>query len=69
MSAELFKLIGYIQDDLRKSQAQLVTVRAMLAALNLDERPRVPCPECGIDRRTKSLLKEHLRNVHNREVS
>ena len=64
MNAELFQLIGYVQDDLRSCQGKLVSLRATLAAMNLPERPRVPCPVCGLDRRTQGLLEEHLANVH-----
>jgi hypothetical protein len=45
----IFKLIGYVQDDLRSCQGKLVSLRATLAAMNLPERPTVPCPVCGID--------------------
>jgi hypothetical protein len=62
--SDIFKLIGYVQDDLRSCQGKLVSLRATLAAMNLPERPTVPCPVCGIDRRTQSLLEEHLANVH-----
>jgi hypothetical protein len=69
VSDELFKLIGYVQDDLRSCQGKLVALRATLAAMNLPERATVPCPVCGLDRRTKGLLEEHLANVHDIRTS
>jgi hypothetical protein len=53
-----------IRMDLTNAQAKLTDVMRTVSALNLPERATVPCPVCGIDRRTKSLLEEHLVNVH-----
>ena len=64
MSEELFRLIGYVQDDLRSCKAKLVSLRATLAAMNLPEPPGAPCPVCGIDRKTPLMLEAHLANVH-----
>jgi hypothetical protein len=53
-----------IRMDLTNAQAKLTDVMRTVSALNLPERAAVPCPVCGIDRRTQSLLDEHLANVH-----
>lgn len=64
---DVFKLLGYIQDDLRGVQAKIVSVRAMLSSLNLpEEGPRFTCkqPSCGIGFGSQHRLDEHLENVH-----
>lgn len=63
-AADLFQLIGFIQDDLRATQAKLVELRAHLSNLNLPAPQKHPCPVCGVDRPTNILLLEHLANVH-----
>jgi hypothetical protein len=63
---DVFKLLGYIQDDLRQTQAKLVEVRTQLAAMNLPNEAKagLKCAECGIVRPTIELLNDHLANVH-----
>jgi hypothetical protein len=65
----VFRLLGYIEDDLRGVHAKLTEVRAQLSALQslADERPGFACPVCGIVRPTEGMLRDHLVLVH--EVS
>jgi predicted deacetylase len=53
-----------IRMDLTNAQAKLTDAMRTVSALNLPEKAAVPCPVYGIDRRTTSLLEEHLANVH-----
>lgn len=65
--SDIFKLLGFIQDDLRKTQTRLVEVRALLAAQNLSDPPRFPCPECGVERGNADALRDHLVLLHGKE--
>jgi hypothetical protein len=67
--ADVFKLLGYIQDDLRQTQAKLVEVRSMLAAGAMEHEPtdavKCPLPHCGSDGfDTERMLAFHVQNVH-----
>ena len=53
-----------IRMDLTNAQAKLTDAIRTVSALNLPEPAAVPCPVCGLDRRTQALLEEHLANVH-----
>lgn len=69
-AGDVFKLIGYLQDDLRKTQARLVEIRALLASLNLPTpTSEHVCPKCAVDRRTADQLADHLVNVHGEGLS
>jgi len=66
--ADVWKLLTYIQDDLRQTQAKLVEVRSMLAAgaMNRDDETKTACPRCGIPiAGGERILALHLQNVHN----
>lgn len=67
---DLFRLIGFVQDDLRETQRKLIQLRALAASLNIPETtPRHVCPECGFDRlRTPERLADHRRNVHGTDI-
>jgi hypothetical protein len=67
---DVFRLIGFIQDDLRRSQAQLVTVRAMLAANpSLVGPERKLCRHCGLTFKGSASLGDHLHVTHGMEVA
>ncbi len=63
---DAWRLLTYIQDDLRQTQSKLTELRTMLAAgaLDRDETPQALCPVCGLNRCTDPALAEHLANVH-----
>jgi hypothetical protein len=63
---DVFKLLGYIQDDLRQTQAKLVEVRTQLSAMDIPSRKRagLACGVCGLVRATEDSLRDHLANVH-----
>jgi hypothetical protein len=68
---DVFRLLGYIEDDLRGLHAKLTEVRAMLAAMNLPAPKPTSCPEpgCGVELRPPTSLADHLRNVHGKGPS
>lgn len=62
---DVFRLIGFIQDDLRQTQVKLVELRTWLASMELPtDRPAAPCDVCGVVRPSQRALVEHLENVH-----
>lgn len=64
---DIFRLIGFMQDDLRGVQAKLVELRTLLATVELPtENTFVVCPvsHCGVGIKSQRLLDEHLENVH-----
>lgn len=63
--ADVWKLLTYIQDDLRQTQAKLVEVRSMLAAgaMNHDDTS-VTCPECRSVFGGERALAEHRYTSH-----
>lgn len=61
----IFKLIGYIEADLRNVNARFTELRAYLAAENLQPVVLPECPLCGpLHLPPTVTLAEHLRNVH-----
>jgi hypothetical protein len=64
--ADVYKLLGFIQDDLRQTQAKLVEVRSMLAAGAMSREPAdlIGCPHCGVQLASTRVLASHLANVH-----
>jgi hypothetical protein len=64
--ADVWKLLTFIQDDLRQTQAKLVEVRSMLAAgaMTREQSVTFSCPKCGVARLTARDLAFHLQNVH-----
>lgn len=64
---DIFRVLGYVQDDLRGAQAKLVEVRAMLATLNLpSEQVAIRCPDplCAVVFKSERKLAEHLYQLH-----
>lgn len=66
---DIFRLIGYVQDDLRnftrQTEAKLVELRTMLAACDLPTGTQeLACPHCGVTRPNQMRLADHLANVH-----
>jgi hypothetical protein len=64
--ADVYKLMGFIQDDLRQTQAKLIEVRSMLAAgaMSRERTPDFACSKCGAARLTVRDLAFHMQNVH-----
>ena len=62
---DVYRLIGYIQDDLRQTQAKLVELRAMLAAgaMNSTSTTLTKCPHCPVELAPRALA-DHLHTVH-----
>ena len=64
----VFKLIGWIQDDMRGVNAKLTELRAHLAAMDLEPASLPACPVCGpISLPPTTSLADHLRVVHDLE--
>lgn len=65
-TSRIFQLLGFVQDDMRKAQTNLVEIRAVLASLGIKDTGTTKhvCPECGFDRGTEEKLHDHLQNVH-----
>lgn len=61
---DVFRLIGYVEDDLRHVHAKLTEIRAMLASMNLPAPADTTCPECGIAVRAPTSLADHMWNTH-----
>lgn len=70
-TSRVFQLLGFVQDDMRRSQANLIEIRAILASLGLKDTGTTKhvCPECGFDRGTEEKLQDHLQNVHGLPVA
>jgi hypothetical protein len=63
--ADVWKLIGYIEGDLRGCQAKFTELRSMLASGALDRAPadEVQC-RCGVACASEQALADHLYSVH-----
>ena len=62
---DVFRLMGFIQDDLRGVQAKLVEVRSMLASMPLRETPpEFQCRRCRVSLAGQRALDFHVQNVH-----
>ena len=66
MSAHpVFKLIGWIEDDMRGLNAKLTELRAHLAALDIQDVELPVCPYCGpLHLPPATTLRDHLWNLH-----
>lgn len=63
--ADVFRLMGFIQDDLRSVQAKLVEVRSLMASMPMrEEAPEHQCPKCKLGLPGERALAFHLQNVH-----
>lgn len=63
---DVYRIVGYIQDDLRNTQAKLVEVRSMLAAGAMNRAPHdlAVCPDCKLELDGNRQLAEHRYTVH-----
>lgn len=63
---DVFRLIGFIEDDLRGINAKFTQVRSMLAAgaMSHGDDDGIKCERCGIVLASERALLFHLQNVH-----
>jgi len=65
----LWELLDRMQMDLRDLQGKLVSVRSIVAGMNLVEPERTLCPKCGdVGLKGPQTLAEHLYNSHDGPV-
>lgn len=63
---DVYKLIGYIESDLRAANAKFTELRSMLAAgaMNQAGGQEILCPRCKIAVGGERALAFHIQNVH-----
>lgn len=63
---DVYRMLSFIQDDLRQTQAKLVEVRSMLAQGAMEREPKdmLTCL-CGAGFFSERALAFHVQNVHN----
>lgn len=61
---DLLNVTARMQMDLRAAQAQLVALRASVAALDIPDPTLVTCPECGLAHNSGNALAEHRYHLH-----
>lgn len=63
---DVFRLMGFVQDDLRRVQARLVEVRSMLASMPVveSEHRSFWCATCVHSFRSEREFAFHRQNVH-----
>lgn len=61
---DVWRIADTLQQTLRAASAQLVELRAQLAALDIPDTIRVACEACGLTFRGPASLSEHLYVSH-----
>lgn len=64
---DIWRIIGYLEADVRGVSAKLRDLRMLLAAVDLPQDHygfRCEYAGCGIEKRTEALLRDHLWTVH-----
>ena len=70
MSHPVFKLIGYIEEDMRGIHAKLTELRAHLADMHLEDVELPVCPVCGpLHLPPSTTLADHMWNLHDQEAA
>jgi hypothetical protein len=63
MKDDVLEQLRRIRSDLTAAQAKLTDAMRLVAALDIPDPGRVPCPECGLEFSERRLA-EHLYVVH-----
>jgi hypothetical protein len=64
----IWQLADEIQMDLRAAAGKLTALRAELAALGIEDTPRLACPDCTLTFRGPNELAEHRYASHDGPV-
>ncbi len=62
---ELWQLLDGIQQDIRAATSKLVQIRSLVASLNVVDKQRPACPDCGLSFAGRLPLAEHRYHAHN----
>lgn len=66
---DIWRTIGFLEEDTRGLLTKLRDLRMMLATLDLPkEKAGVICERCGVEKRDQDDLREHRANVHGDNV-
>lgn len=61
---EIWKLLDELQMNNRADAAKLVTLRSLVAGLNLPTPSGLACPRCGLACKGPRTLAEHMHQLH-----
>jgi hypothetical protein len=70
VAGDVYRLLGYIEDDLRSIHRKMTEVRMLLATMNLPKRVTVhACGPCHLAFYSDRELLEHRANIHDDEFA